>query len=412
LSDWSWSNLSSADRGVILNDWAQMLKQDQQHLVELEAIDTGIPISQVRVNHIPYAIQTLQYYASLAIAGGCSRGRTLQTPTSFSFTSREPLGICAAIGPWNYPLVSMIWKVAPALACGNAILYKPSECTPLTALHAASLSNDVLPPGILQVLLGEADTARQLVKHEHIAKVSVTGSVGTGISVVQDSASTLKRTTLELGGKSPLLIFADANLESAVRVAVEGNFVNNGQVCSNCTRVFVQRNVMDDFLSLLLKRIKESVVIGDNMMEDVNMGPLMMPPRNASRHYDRVMGYMEEAKKDSRLELLYGARGYKHGGGYYCEPTIFLANNSNDDDATIVREEIFGPVMTILVFDTEDEAIARANDTPYGLAAGVMTNDVMRAHRVSKRLAAGNVWVNNWNMSPVEVRAAQSKKFG
>jgi betaine-aldehyde dehydrogenase len=206
-----------------------------------------------------------------------------------------------------------------------------------------------------------------------------------------------------LGGKSPLLIFADANLESAVRVAVEGNFVNNGQVCSNCTRVFVQRAVFDDFLSLLLKRVKESVVIGDNMLEDVNMGPLMMPPRHASRHYDRVMGYMEEAKQDSRVDLIFGGRGYQKRGAYFCEPTIFLANS---DDARIVREEIFGPIMTVLVFDTEEEAIERANDTPYGLAAGVMTYDALRAHRVSKRLAAGNVWVNTWNISPVEVRAA------
>lgn len=401
-----WRNLSSADRGTILNNWAKRLQQHQDHLVELEAMDTGIPVSQIRVNHIPYAIQTLQYYASLAIAGGCLSGRTFETPTSFSFTSREPLGVCAAIGAWNYPLVSMIWKVAPALACGNAIIYKPSECTPLTSLYAASLllgEEDVLPPGILQVLVGEADTAKLLINHADIAKISVTGSVATGISVAKDSAATLKRTTLELGGKSALVIFADANLESAVRVAVEGNFVNNGQVCSNCTRVFVQQTVLDEFLSHLLKHVKESVVIGDNMMEDVNMGPLMMPPRHASRHYDRVMGYVEEAKKDSRVKLLCGGRGYQKGGGYFCEPTIFLTKS---DAVKIVREEIFGPVMTVLVFDTEEEAVVRANATPYGLAAGVMTNDVVRALRVSKQLAAGNVWINNWNISPVEVRAA------
>jgi betaine-aldehyde dehydrogenase len=234
-----------------------------------------------------------------------------------------------------------------------------------------------LPPGILQVLVGEADTAKLLVKHADIAKVSVTGSVATGISVAKDSAATLKRTTLELGGKSPLLIFADADLESAVRVAVEGNFVNNGQVCSNCTRIFVQREVLDEVLSQLLKRVKESVVIGDNMKEDVNMGPLMMPPRHASCHYDRVMGYVEEAKKDSRVELLYGGRGnqYRKGGGHCCEPTMFLTKS---DAVKILREEVFGPVMIVLVFDTEEEAIARATATPYGLAAGVMTNDVMR----------------------------------
>lgn len=395
-----WSNQSSADRGHVLHEMASILKQHEEDLVNLEAIDTGIPIAQVRVNHIPYAIQTLQYYASLAISGSGLSGRTFETPTSFSFTRRQALGVCAAIGPWNYPLVSMIWKLAPALACGNALIYKPSECTPMTALHAAGLWKDVIPPGILQVLVGEAETARQLVRHVDIAKVSLTGSVPTGILVAQESAATLKRTTLELGGKSPLLIFSDADLDSAIRVAVEGNFVNNGQVCSNCTRVYVQANVLDKFLSRLVDRLYESVEMGDNMGDDTNMGPLMMPPRNPSRHYDRVVEYIEEARSDSNVQLVYGGRGYQENGGYFVEPTVLLSKSHN---VRIVQEEVFGPIMTLLSFDSEEEAIARANDSPFGLAAGLMTSDVARAHRVSRQLAAGNVWVNNWNMCPVEV---------
>ena len=394
-----WSSLSSADRGRIMTEMASLLSQHEQDLVHLEAVDTGIPISQIQVNHIPYAIQTLEYYASLAITGGLS-GRTFETPTSFSFTRREPLGVCAAIGPWNYPLVSMMWKLAPALACGNALLYKPSECTPLTAWYVANLWKEVLPCGVLQVLTGDAETARQLVRHEDIAKVSLTGSVATGISVAQESAATLKRTTLELGGKSPLLVFSDADLDSAVRVAVEGNFVNNGQVCSNCTRVYVQQDIVDEFLSRVASRLNKTVVIGDNMTKATNMGPLMTPPRNPSQHYDKIMGYIDRAKADSHVDLICGGHGYKEAGGYYVEPTVFL---SKTDDSEIVREETFGPIMTVLSFESEEEAIARANQSPFGLAAGVMTRDVSRAHRVSRQLQAGNVWVNNWNMCPVEV---------
>jgi betaine-aldehyde dehydrogenase len=403
-----WSTLSSADRGHVMTEMASLLWKHEKDLVHLETVDSGIPISQIRVNHIPYAIQTLEYYASLAITGGLS-GRTFETPTSFSFTRREPLGVCAAIGPWNYPLVSMMWKLAPALACGNALIYKPSECTPLTAWYAAKLWQDVLPCGILQVLTGDADTARQLVRHGDIAKVSLTGSVATGVSVAQESAATLKRTTLELGGKSPLLVFSDAVLDSAVRVAVEGNFVNNGQVCSNCTRVYVQQDIVDEFLSRVVSRLNKTVVIGDNTSEATNMGPLMTPPRHPSQHYDKVVGYIERAKIDSQVDLICGGKGYKKAGGHYVEPTVFL---SKADDSEIAREETFGPIMTVLSFETEEEAIARANQSPFGLAAGVMTRDVTRAHRVSRQLQAGNVWVNNWNMCPVEMPFPTSKQSG
>jgi betaine-aldehyde dehydrogenase len=205
---------------------------------------------------------------------------------------------------------------------------------------------------------------------------------------------------LELGGKSPLLVFSDAVLDSAVRVAVEGNFVNNGQVCSNCTRVYVQQDIVDEFLSRVVSRLNKTVVIGDNTSEATNMGPLMTPPRHPSQHYDKVVGYIERAKIDSQVDLICGGKGYKTAGGHYVEPTVFL---SKADDSEIAREETFGPIMTVLSFETEEEAIARANQSPFGLAAGVMTRDVTRAHRVSRQLQAGNVWVNNWNMCPVEV---------
>lgn len=396
-----WSKHSSwADRGNMLQTMAQRLQKHQEELIQLEAMDTGIPISQIRVNHIPYAIQTLEYYASLATTGGVS-GRTFEGATYFSFTRREPLGVCAAIGPWNYPLTSMLWKIGPALACGNTVIYKPSECTPLTAIYAASLFKDVLPPGILQILTGDAATAKQLVRHEAVRKVSITGSVETGIHVAKESASTLKHTTLELGGKSPLLVLDDCDLDAAVRVAVEGNFVNNGQVCSNCTRVYVQKSILAQFLERLKSRLESSVVVGHNMDEHVNVGPLIQVPRDPSRHYNRVMKFVNGAKQDSRVELIYGGRGYLQDGGYFVEATVFFATSN---DVPIVREEVFGPVMTVLSFATDEEAVAAANDSPFGLAAGVMTNDLTRAHRVCNQLQAGTVWVNNWNICPVEVR--------
>jgi betaine-aldehyde dehydrogenase len=403
-----WSALGFAERGKILQEMAQILKQNQEELCYLEALDSGIPIAQLRAGHAPYAIQTLEYYAALATTG--MPGKMVDVPLagghkdSFAYTRREPLGVCAAIGGWNYPLVTMTWKIAPALACGNTILFKPSECTPITSLHVAQLWSDILPPGVLQVLPGEAETAQSLVAHPMVQKVSITGSTATGIKVAKNSADTLKRLTLELGGKSPLLIFKDSNLKSAVRVAIEGNFINNGQVCSNCTRVFVERSILDEFIVRVVEQLESSVKLGDNLLDETNMGPLIMPPRKPSGHYDRVMGFIERAKDHPSVRLIYGGKGLEQNGGYYVEPTVLLCDT---DDVEIVQEEVFGPVMTILPFDTEEEAVTRANSTDYGLGAGVMTKDVMRAHRLSKVLEAGNVWVNNWNLSPVEVSSNQ-----
>jgi betaine-aldehyde dehydrogenase len=256
----------------------------------------------------------------------------------------------------------------------------------------------------LQVLTGGGETAQQLVEHPLVAKVSLTGSTATGKRVARTAAITLKRTTLEVGGKSPLLVFDDCDVDSAVRVACEANFINNGQVCSNATRVFVHRAILDEFVDKLCIGLQNNIVIGDNMNSNTNMGPMMMHPGQPSQHFDRVMGFLERAKQDSNIQVLYGGNGYKSdGGGFFVEPTVLQANT---DDSEIVREEVFGPIMTILPFETEAEAIARANSSEYGLGAGVMTKDVMRAHRLAKRLQSGNVWVNNWNLTPVEVSNA------
>jgi betaine-aldehyde dehydrogenase len=411
-----WSNLSFAERGKLLQNMANVLQENATDLAVMETLDTGLPISQVRSNHVPSAVQTLRYYAAVATQGGLP-GRIMDVPfagghpDSVAFTRREPLGVCVGIGGWNYPLVTMVWKIAPALCMGNTIIYKPSECTPLTSLYVASeLWSQILPPGVLQVMAGGLEVGQRLVEHPLVSKVSITGSTATGIKVAKKAAETLKRTTLELGGKSALLVFDDCDLDSAVRVACEANFINNGQVCSNATRIFVQGSIVNEFVEKLCQRLDTNVVMGDPLDPETNVGPMMMHPHAPSQHFDRVMGFLERAEQDDAIDVLYGGNGYHHDtGGYFVEPTVLLAKN---DTPEIVREEVFGPIMTILAFDTEEEAIERANSSIYGLGAGVMTKDVMRAHRMSKRLQAGNVWVNNWNLSPVEVCCTIMKRGG
>ncbi|KAI2497068.1 aldehyde dehydrogenase [Fragilaria crotonensis] len=409
-----WSQVSSWDRGAILRDMATIIRNHATELCELEALDTGIPLTQIETNHIDSAVSTLEYFASLIQPG--LPGRILDTPhagghtDSFAYTRREPLGVCLGIGAWNYPLLGMMWKVAPALACGNSMIFKPSECTPLTALRVAELFTDVLPQSVLQVLPGSADVAQHLLASDGIDKVSVTGSLATGKRVAAQASQRLIRVTLELGGKSPLIVFADADMESVIRVISDGNFINNGQVCSNCTRVYVERSCLDDLIERLSAFLKNRLIMGDNMNRSTTMGPLMKHPSTPSQHFDRVTGFLDRARNDPRVHLLIGGARYQSSeGGYFVEPTVFL---SKYDDTEIACEEVFGPVMTILPFDDESEAVKRANTSKFGLAAGVMTNDVMRAHRVAKKLQSGTVWINQWNRSPLEMPFGPYKQSG
>jgi betaine-aldehyde dehydrogenase len=411
-----WSSLSSPERGKMLQAMATSLQDHAEDLAVLEAVDTGLPITQIRSSHVPLAIQTLEYYSAMAISNSAPCGRIVDVPCagghkdSIAFTRREPLGVCVGIGGWNYPMVTFSWKFAPALCLGNTMVYKPSECTPLTSLHLVNtVWKDLLPPGVLQVLTGGGTTAQRLVAHPDVAKVSLTGSTTTGKQVARTAADTLKRTTLELGGKSPLLIFEDAHLDSAVRVACEANFINNGQVCSNATRVFVQQTILKEFVDRLCQRLQNNVVMGDNLNSQTNLGPMMMHPGQPTQHFDRVMGFLKRAKQESTVQVLYGGNGYQgEQGGYFVEPTVLLAES---DDLEIVRDEVFGPIMTILSFENEEEAVARANASEYGLGAGVMTKDIMRAHRLAKQLQSGNVWVNNWNLTPLEVRTGNGLDY-
>jgi len=327
-------------------------------------------------------------------------------PVAFGYTRREPLGVVAGIGAWNYPLQIACWKSAPALACGNAMIFKPAELTPLTALKLAEIYTQAgLPDGVFNVVQGLADTGRLLSRHPKIAKISLTGEVGTGRAVMADAAATLKAVTLELGGKSPLIIFDDAKLDNAVSGALMANFYSAGEVCSNGTRVFVHRAVKAAFLEKLVARTAK-MVVGDPRDPATHVGALISP-----EHMQKVLGYIEKGKAEGAKVLVGGHRVTTGvlAKGCFVAPTIF---DGCDDGMAIVREEIFGPVMTVLTFGSEDEVVVRANATDFGLAAGVFTNDLTRAHRVIARLHAGTCWINQYNVTPIELPFGGVKQSG
>jgi betaine-aldehyde dehydrogenase len=346
----------------------------------------------------------LEYFASLAQS---LSGEHLDLGSqAFGYTRREPLGVVAGIGAWNYPLQIACWKAAPALACGNAMIFKPAELTPFTAVKLAEIFLEAgLPQGVFQVVQGFAETGRLLSRHPDIRKVSLTGEVGTGKAVMADAAQTLKNVTLELGGKSPLIVFEDAKLDNAVGGALLANFYSSGQVCSNATRVFVHSSVKKDFLERLVKRVS-AMRVGDPLDPSTQVGALV-----SEQHMQKVLSYIERGRAEGARLVIGGTRitAGNLGRGYFVAPTVF--DNCRDDMA-LVREEIFGPVMSILEFEDEREVVERANATEFGLAAGVFTNDLTRAHRVIAQLQAGTCWINHYNVTPIELPFGGVKMSG
>jgi betaine-aldehyde dehydrogenase len=390
-----WALLTGAERGRILRRVADLLRGHNEELATLETRDTGKPIQETRIVDVLSGADCFEYYAGLA--AGLAGEHLDLGPKAFGYTRREPLGVVAGIGAWNYPLQIACWKLAPALACGNAMIFKPAELTPLSAVKLAELMQQAgVPAGVFQVVQGRAATGRLLTRHPQIRKISLTGEVSTGKAVMADAASTLKSVTLELGGKSPLIIFDDASLENAVAGALLGNFYSSGEVCSNGTRVFVQRSIKSAFLEQLRERTG-ALRVGDPMDPDTQVGALI-----SEEHMNKVLGYIARGRAEG-ARLLVGGQRVTAGPlaqGYFVQPTVF---DGCRDDMAMVREEIFGPVMSVLEFEGEDEVIARANATPFGLAAGVFTRDLTRAHRVIARLQAGTCWINHYNITPIEL---------
>ncbi|WP_371228997.1 betaine-aldehyde dehydrogenase [Roseovarius sp. 2305UL8-3] len=395
-----WAAISGTEQGRVLRRAADIMRERNHDLSVLETHDTGKPLQETTVADATSGADALEYFGGLA---GSLTGEHIQLPGGdFVYTRREALGVCVGIGAWNYPTQIACWKGAPALACGNTMIFKPSETTPLSALKVAEILIEAgAPPGVFNVVQGYGDVGAALVTDPRVAKVSLTGSVPTGKKVYAAAAAEMKHVTMELGGKSPLIIFDDADVENAVGGAILGNFYSSGQVCSNGTRVFVQKGIKEAFLTRIRERLANAK-IGDPMDIEVSFGPMV-----SERQMNIVKGYIAKGVEEG-ARLVCGGKQLDRSG-FYLEPTVFADVN---DDMTIAREEIFGPVMSVLDFDTEGEAIERANATEFGLAAGVFTADLTRAHRVVAELEAGSCFINTYNLAPVEAPFGGTKLSG
>ena len=400
-----WSARTATERGRVLKAAAQLLRDRTESLAQLETEDAGKPIAESRAVDIPSAADCLEYFGGIA-AGHSGRHVDLG-PSAFAYTRREPLGVCAAIGAWNYPLQIAAWKAAPALAAGNTVVFKPSELTPLSALAFAEILMEAgLPAGAFNVVQGGREVGRQLAGHTGIAKISLTGSVPTGKAAMAAAAGTLKNVTMELGGKSPLILFDDCPLDQAVSAALLANFFTQGEVCSNGTRVFVHEKIYDAFCEEAARRA-QLIRVGDPKDPATQMGALI-----SRGHLEKVTGYIETGKLEGARLLCGGEKPSLPGAlasGNFVSPAIFA---DCEDSMKVVKEEIFGPVMTVLKFSSEEEAIRRANATDFGLSAAVFTRDISRAHRVVAALDAGTCWINHYNITPVEIPFGGVKQSG
>lgn len=399
-----WSAMTAVERSRILLKAVALLRERNYELAKVEVLDTGKPIQEADCVDIETGADVIEYFAGLAPA---QLGSQQPVGNDFFYTRKEPLGICAGIGAWNYPLQIACWKSGPALAAGNVLIFKPSEETPRGAVELAKVFIEAgVPAGVFNVVHGAGDVGQWLTSHPDIEKVSFTGEVGTGQKVMQSAANNLKEVTMELGGKSPLLVFEDAEITEAVSAAMLGNFYTQGEVCTNCTRVYVHKAVYEQFIKELKQRTEDNIVIGDPLDPEVNLGALI-----SKKHQALVLEYIEAGKQQG-AKLLTGGYAVSPDSaphGNFVAPTVFIDCH---DEMTIVKEEIFGPVMCVLMFEDESDVITRANNTELGLAAGVFSQNIKRAHRVIHQLNAGICWINSYGNSPAEMPVGGYKRSG
>ncbi len=396
-----WANSTAQERGRILFKLADAVRQNTAALAELESRNSGKPIVEAEYD-LGDVATCFEYYGGLATK---VTGHVNPVPdNALSLSLKEPVGVAGQIIPWNYPLLMAAWKLAPALAAGCTCVLKPAEQTPLTILELAKHFEACgLPNGVVNIITGFGESAgAPLVQHPDVNKIAFTGSAAVGKQIVKMAADTVKRVTLELGGKSPNIFFADADFEAAIDGALFGVFINQGEVCSAGSRILVERPIYSKFVEAMAAKAK-TIKLGPPLQRDTKMGPLV-----SKEQYDRVRSYLEIGKKEAKLASG-GDRPRNMDRGYYVEPTIFY---DVDNSARIAREEIFGPVATVIPFEDEADAVKIANDTPYGLAAAVWTRDIFKAFRAVKKIRAGIVWVNHMQPTYVEAPWGGYKQSG
>ena len=398
-----WRKLSASERGRLLWKLADLVEKNIDELAELETLDNGKPIFESRYVDMPMVVDVLRYYAGLATK---IHGETVNTfETAFTYTLREPVGVVGLIVPWNFPLLLASWKLGPALACGNTLVLKPAEQTPLTTLKLGELSIEAgFPAGVINILTGGPDTGKAIVAHPGIDKIAFTGSTAVGKEIMRGAADTLKRVTLELGGKSPNIVFSDADIDGAVKGAINGIFYGKGEVCNAGSRLFLESKLKDEFTEKLAARASK-MRPADPLDPKTRLGAIV-----SQEQMKTVLGYIEAGKSEGATVVAGGNRASVDGGkGFFIEPTIF---GDVKNDMKIAQEEIFGPVLSVLTFDDVDEVIDRANNNPYGLAAAVWTRDVKKAHTVSRRLKAGTVWINTYGLMDASLPFGGYKSSG
>lgn len=385
-----WSSLTPSQRGLLLYRLADLMEAHAEELVQLETLDNGKPIREAQIADIPLAIDHFRYYAGWATK---ISGQTVpvSVPNFFNYTKREPIGVVGSIIPWNFPLLLSAWKLGAALACGNTIVLKPAEQTPLSALRLGELIMEAgFPDGVVNIVPGYGETAGQsLVEHPEVDKISFTGSTEVGRLIMRQASGTLKKVSLELGGKSPNIILPDADMEKAIPGAFNGIFFNQGQVCCAGSRLFVHKKVYDNVVSELVS-YTQKVKQGNGLLPDTEMGPLV-----SVEHFNRVRQYIDCGINEGAQNVTRLKKDEALSNGYFVQPTIFA---DVSDNMTIAREEIFGPVLVAMPFDDIEEVIERANRTAYGLAAGVWTENLTHAHQLADRIKAGTVWINCYSV--------------